>query len=122
MSTPPPKPVEGNGPHGYKSWSRRKKILVWSGGVHHREYQQRGEPAQARTGQSRDPEHASTEDPGPAGRSPEGRSRASTAQDHRIGQAECGRRASTGQPSTGRTRCSGRAKLHHADAGVGRGQ
>lgn len=33
MSTPPPKPVEGNGPHGYKSWSRRKKILVWSGGV-----------------------------------------------------------------------------------------
>ena len=32
MNTPPPKPVEGNGPHGYKSWSRRKKILVWAGG------------------------------------------------------------------------------------------
>ena len=33
MNTPPPMPVEANGPHGYKSWSRRKKILVWPGGV-----------------------------------------------------------------------------------------
>src|SRR5450631_1206706 len=35
MNAPPPKPAEGNGRHsgGYKSWSRHKKILVWSGGV-----------------------------------------------------------------------------------------
>jgi len=46
----------------------------------------------------------------PEGRSPQvaarGRSRASTAQDHRIGQAEAVATPSTGQPSTGRTRCS----------------
>ena len=33
MSTPTLMQPAGSGPRGYKSWSRRKKILAWAGGV-----------------------------------------------------------------------------------------
>jgi hypothetical protein len=121
MNTPPLKPVEGNGPAARlqelvaaQEDPRVGRRRFRSPGPRQR-YQQRGEPAQARSGRSRDPERGShagaEEDPGP-----EGRGQGRAEEDHRTGQAGRDRQASTGHTRTGRARCGSRAELHRADA------